>query len=648
MNPTEACLSEQQLTDLLCTDASPQELSRFEQHLSQCDLCSRRVEKLVGDNSWWSDVHRSLSQLTEDDQAPLAGEPQMLIKQLQQMLGPTDDPAMLGRIGGYEVVGLLGRGGMGAVFKAFDRSLNRYVAIKLLLPHVVANGAARTRFAREAQAAAAVVDDHVMPILAVDSWQDVPYLVMPYYRGRTLHHRLSDQGPLAVREILRIAHQSASALAAAHDQGIIHRDVKPGNIFLDSGIDRARLMDFGLARAVDDAALTRTGVLAGTPQFMSPEQVRGESLDPRSDLFSLGAVLYAMCTGKAPFRAESSYAVLRMITDHQPNSIREANAEIPEWLEEIAMRLMAKAADDRFASAREVADLLEECLAHVQRPTINPLPVILRSTKPSINIISPITNFLASQWREHPMRTLLTTSFLFVLLGTFVVTNHAQESEDKNQSMVLAKSVQTNLSDLQRIGQAMHRYHKANKHFLPAVVDGKNGEQHSWRVALLPHLGMTELYTEYRLDEPWDSEANEIVMRKIPDVYIPEFVSGTLNVKDALNTSYFAVVGDGTAFDADGKGTAFKNFFDGLSNTLLVVESKRDVPWTKPQDIEYSKDKPLPKLGGTHKGGFSCVFADGHAQFIPDTVPSQLIRDIITRNGGEVIDLQQLQPKPLN
>ncbi len=331
MKPLDTCLTEQELRDLLSSDAIPDELARFEEHLSQCDNCSVRAEGLVGDETWWRDVHTSLSErrpIKEEERSP-EGETEMLLKQLKQMLGPTDEPSMLGRISGYEVVGLLGRGGMGAVFKAFDRSLNRYVAIKLLLPHVVASGAARTRFAREAQAAAAVVDDHVMPIVAIDSWQGVPYIVMPYYPGCSLHKRLSDQGPLAVREILRIAIQSARALAAAHNQGIIHRDIKPGNIFLDTGIDRARLMDFGLARAIDDATLTRTGALAGTPQFMSPEQVRGETLDPRSDLFSLGAVMYAMCTGHAPFRAETSYAVLRMITDRQPPSIRDATQRYP-------------------------------------------------------------------------------------------------------------------------------------------------------------------------------------------------------------------------------------------------------------------------------------------------------------------------------
>jgi serine/threonine protein kinase len=281
---------------------------------------------------------------------------------------------MLGRIGTYEIIGLLGYGGMGAVFKGFDRSLNRFVAIKMLLPHLAASGAARKRFAREAQAVAAVVDDHVMPIHCVDEWQGVPYLVMTYSRGVSLQERLSESGPLEIRKILRIGMQAAKGLAAAHAQGIVHRDIKPANIFLDQNVERVQLMDFGLARAVDDASLTRSGTLAGTPQYMSPEQARAETVDHRSDLFSLGSVMYAMCTGHAPFRAESSYAVLRLITDKEPNPIREINPDIPEWLCSIISKLMEKNASDRFGSALQIADILEACLAHIQQPSLFHLP----------------------------------------------------------------------------------------------------------------------------------------------------------------------------------------------------------------------------------------------------------------------------------
>ncbi len=305
------------------------------------------------------------------------------LESLVGMLGPTDHPEMLGRIGHYEVAGVLGRGGMGAVFKAFDHSLNRFVAIKVMLPHLAASGAARKRFAREAQAAAAVVDDHVMAIHSVSEWKSMPYIVMPYTRGISLQKRLQDQGPLELREILRIAMQSARGLAAAHAQGLVHRDIKPANIFLQDNVERVQLMDFGLARAANDnAGLTRTGMLAGTPQYMSPEQVRAEAVDGRSDLYGLGAVMYAICTGYPPYRAESSYAVLRMITDQSPRAIRELNPDIPEWLCAIISKLMAKQSKERFASAAEVANLLEACLAHVQEPTRSPLPAAVEALVP--------------------------------------------------------------------------------------------------------------------------------------------------------------------------------------------------------------------------------------------------------------------------
>jgi len=150
---------------------------------------------------------------------------------------------------------------------------------------------------------------------------------------------------------------------------------------LEQGIERALLSDFGLARAADDASLTHTGYLPGTPHYMSPEQARGDAIDTRSDLFSLGSVLYAMCTGRPPFRADTSFGVLRRITDTQPRPIREVNADIPVWLAAMTDKLLAKQPADRFGSAAELAQLLEQCLAHVQQPATVPLPVACRGGK---------------------------------------------------------------------------------------------------------------------------------------------------------------------------------------------------------------------------------------------------------------------------
>jgi serine/threonine protein kinase len=380
MKNPQMCLSAELLRQLSHDELTPAELQGVEDHVSDCERCRQLLEAPQSDPHWQDEIVPILrtpreSQNVVGDHDERWGEGDSL-ESILRLLGPTDDPHMLGRIGSYEVVGVIGRGGMGVVFKAFEGTLNRFVAIKMLLPHLAASGAARKRFAREGQAAAAVIDDNVLPIYSVAEWQGVPYLVTQYSRGATLQNRIQDQGPLELKEILRIGMQTARGLAAAHAQGLVHRDVKPSNILLDGTVERALLTDFGLARAVDDASITRTGMIAGTPQYMSPEQVRGGSVDARSDLFGLGCVLYAMCTGRPPFRADSSYAILRMITDDEPRSIREINPDIPEWLCKIIRKLMAKSAVDRFESAFAVATLLEQCLAHVHAPTRNLLPRI--------------------------------------------------------------------------------------------------------------------------------------------------------------------------------------------------------------------------------------------------------------------------------
>ncbi len=369
------------------------DLTVFEAHLSECDDCRRRLETSVASEELWSEMRESLrdehlprfapSLATGSEQAAreadsaldsAAEETFSSQTTILKLLAPTDDDRSLGRWGTYEVVGIVGSGGMGVVLKALDAALNRYVAIKILAPHLGSSGAARKRFSREGRASAAVVHDNVIEIYHVSEAAGLPYLVMPYVRGPSLQRRLDDEGSLAAVEILRVGMQAAAGMAAAHAQGLVHRDVKPANILLAGGIERVKLTDFGLARAADDASLTKTGIIAGTPQYMSPEQARGEPVDQRSDLFSLGSVLYAMCTGRPPFRAETSYGVLRRITDDEPRPIREINPDIPDWLCGIGAKLMAKRPDERFQSASEVAALLEQCLAHVQQPTTVPLP----------------------------------------------------------------------------------------------------------------------------------------------------------------------------------------------------------------------------------------------------------------------------------
>ena len=391
MNNQQSTCDPQQIERFLCDQLSETEQATFEHHLDACDACRLELEQQAAEPTLWREACESLASpdISDSDSvspdttsqagASLSGDIEAAgVDVVLGALAPTDDPRMLGRVGGYEIAGVIGHGGMGVVLKGLDSALNRYVAIKVLAPHLATSGAARRRFAREARAAAAVVHENVVAIHCVAEANNLPYFVMPYIRSTSLQKRLNEHGPLGVTEILRIAMQTAAGLAAAHAQGLVHRDIKPANILLADSVERVKITDFGLARAVDDASLTRTGVIAGTPQYMSPEQARGESVDARSDLFSLGSVMYVTCTGRPPFRAETSYGILRRITDTEPRPIREINAEIPDWLAAIIAKLHAKEAAERFSSADELARLLEQCLAHVQQPTAVSLPEEIR------------------------------------------------------------------------------------------------------------------------------------------------------------------------------------------------------------------------------------------------------------------------------
>jgi WD40 repeat protein/serine/threonine protein kinase len=365
-------------------------------HLESCEACRLELERLAAVSRYWDDAHL-LRRGPEPDSSPTVGLARVALEDSDEaddgvnqsawlrLLDPPlpDRPQTLGRLGAYEVLEVLGQGGMGVVLKARDPALDRLVAIKVLTPSLAHGAAARRRFAREARAVAAVGHEHIVAIHAVDEFRGLPYLVMQYVPGRSLQDRLDAEGPLELKEILRIGTQAARALAAAHAQGVVHRDIKPANILLENCVERVKLTDFGLARAIDDASLTQSGIIAGTPQYMAPEQARGDPVDARSDLFSLGAVLYAMAGGRPPFRGDSAMAVLKRVCDDRHRSIRGLNPEVPDWLEATIDRLLAKEPADRFQSASEVADLLERGLAHVQQPTAVSRPVVAAIPVPS-------------------------------------------------------------------------------------------------------------------------------------------------------------------------------------------------------------------------------------------------------------------------
>ncbi len=276
-------------------------------------------------------------------------------------LAPSGRPDSLGKIGQYDVLEVLGKGAFGIVFRAFDDKLQRVVAVKVLAPSLATTSPARKRFLREARSSASVRHEHVVQVHAVEE-QPLPHLVMEFVPGETLQQRMDRTGPLELAEVIGIGRQIAEGLAAAHGQGLIHRDIKPSNILVNGGPNpTVKITDFGLARAADDASLTRSGVVAGTPMYMAPEQAKGETLDHRADLFSLGSAMYVMTTGRPPFRASTTFAVLKRVAEDEPRPIREIIPETPEWLCRIIEKMHAKDPGERYRSARDVADVLRDC-----------------------------------------------------------------------------------------------------------------------------------------------------------------------------------------------------------------------------------------------------------------------------------------------
>lgn len=356
-------------------------------HLDQCERCRQQIEGCAGSAEDWMAARNALAECKLDEEGNLIDE-NTLVETLQnhrstdsvsllQMLAPSDDPRAAGRIGPFEITGIVGSGGMGIVLKARDPALDRFVAVKMLAPHLAKSQSARKRFAREARAAAAVIHDNVIAIYQVAEWNELPYLVMPYMPDPSLQQRIDDQGRLDLESTLSIGMQVARGLAAAHTQGLVHRDVKPANVLLAKGTERAVITDFGLARAADDASLTRIGLLAGTPHYMSPEQARGEAVDQKSDLFSLGSLLFAMFTGQPPIANELGSETIRRISTGKVPSLSSQAIVAPQWFIKLVDRLHRPDPADRPESAAQVALWLEQCLAHQRQPEAQPVPACL-------------------------------------------------------------------------------------------------------------------------------------------------------------------------------------------------------------------------------------------------------------------------------
>jgi WD40 repeat protein len=388
MAATEACPDRQLLQQLLAGSYPPEEqLEPLAAHLESCPRCAETLRGLTGTDTLVgllagakpvpvageeAVVARLIERLGQHRSAPGDQDTAILNTEpppaddLAAVLGPPGGPGELGRLGPYRVMSVLGHGGMGVVLHADDPDLGRAVAVKVMRPALTANPEARRRFTAEARAMAALEHDHIVPVYHVGEERGIPYFVMPLLRGEPLDARLRREGKLPVAEAVRVARQVAEGLAAAHARGLVHRDVKPANIWLEasperkSGEFRVKLLDFGLARPAEaDARLTHSGVLVGTPAYMAPEQARGETANARTDLFGLGCVLYEMLTGRQPFLRKNMTGTLLAVAAESPEPPRQLEPKLPPELNNLVLRLLAKNPPDRPSSAQVVARELE-------------------------------------------------------------------------------------------------------------------------------------------------------------------------------------------------------------------------------------------------------------------------------------------------
>ena len=388
-------------------------------HIEACATCRELLERLAWGGAWvpdptalsgaetvppsvWKVIEESGASGGEADPAALAASANHVLGRL----APPGSTEALGRLGRYEVFSVIGTGGMGVVLGARDPALDRTVAVKVLSPLFAANERAKQRFAREARAAAAIRHQNVVTVYNVGEENGLLYLVMDLVRGESVEDRLRRSGPFTVAQVRRLAVEVARGLAAAHECGVLHRDIKPGNILLEADSDQAMIVDFGVARCVDDPAITGAGECIGTPQYMAPEQCLGREVDVRADLFSLGCVLYATAAGVSPFAADGAVAVIRNVCDAEPRPLAELRPDIPRSLVDAIHRLLEKDPPARFATAHEVAAVFDVGILQAAAPSEGRAPSPSRrkvlAAAVAMAALIPVAFFLGPWARKPP------------------------------------------------------------------------------------------------------------------------------------------------------------------------------------------------------------------------------------------------------
>jgi serine/threonine protein kinase len=434
MPTPSACPSVESLKQFRLGLSPEAQALQLEQHLSGCPSCLGRLATVAPDDALVQGLRAQrnrprlnnpvLAQVQQDLRAPSfraqfgqPNEPTVGVAPASELatvagpagavnalgmahgfLSPPKDAGEIGWLGPFRVLRVLGEGGMGVVLQAEDSRLQRRVALKVMKPELASDPSARQRFFREARATAALEHEHVIAIHHIDECNGAPYLAMPLLQGESLEDRLRREPRLPLAEVLRIGRETAKGLAAAHERELIHRDIKPGNLWLEAPSGRVKILDFGLAAmACPEGEKTLPGTILGTPGYMAPEQTEGKA-DPRADLFSLGCLLYRLTTGRPPFKGQSLVEKIRSTLFDTPEPPQQINPALPAPLCNLIQRLMARKPEDRPATALVVARVLETIESQLPHGVTAPvaIPVPAHNTADATVAVAPAAIPLSS------------------------------------------------------------------------------------------------------------------------------------------------------------------------------------------------------------------------------------------------------------
>lgn len=386
-----SCPGQEELRKCVYNQLLPKDSDSIKSHVKMCPMCrvsfTAILKEKVNQESQGIGPMTSGSQTGKDSavKVPSAPNPkpesaeqksdQPIYSTQQKVITPQLKPAYpflepptkaggIGCLGDYELVRVLGEGGMGIVFEADDKRLGRKVALKVLRPELT-DESFRQRFEREGRISSSIQDDNICLVYQVGVHKSVSYMAMEFLKGEDLDEKLKRDGWLPIPVVFKIAKQMALGLAVAHEKKLIHRDIKPANVWLESGgpgsdFKRVKLLDFGLAKSTEvESTLTAKGMIVGTPNYMAPEQICGEPLDERADLFSLGCVMYRMLSGKVPFEKENTLAVLHAVVESEIPSLNDLDQKLPKEVYGLMTKLLSKDPADRPATARKVVSMIE-------------------------------------------------------------------------------------------------------------------------------------------------------------------------------------------------------------------------------------------------------------------------------------------------